>query len=335
MERRGKRICILATGGTIASVPGPKGLRPGLTGEGILALLPGAAELAETDCVELMALDSTNLLPGHWQRMAEAVWERREAYDGFVITHGTDTMAYSAGALSLMLEHVDCPVVFTGAQLPMEAAGSDAAGNLLSALHGAVSGRPGVYLAFGGMLHHGGAVRKMYSRSPIGFCSIQCPPVAEFTGERLIWRQPPQNPGGDFRLATDLDERVAVLKLVPGTDPELLKLMVDAGYHGILVEGYGAGGVPNGASSKDFLPALAYAVENNVSIVCTTQCVYDGAYLDTYEVGIRAMEMGAVSGGRLHLELLFPAVMLALAKSRERGNLARYLADVEGRLLQM
>ncbi|MBR4695655.1 MAG: asparaginase [Selenomonadaceae bacterium] len=231
-----KKICVIATGGTIASVPGPGGLRPGLPGERLLELAPGVAELADVDCVNLMALDSSNLLPEHWQKMAKAIAERRENYDGFVVTHGTDTMAYSAGALFLMLENIDRPVILTGAQLPMDAPGTDAARNVLAALHAALSGRPGVYLAFAGNLHAGGAVRKLYSRQLAGFGSIDRPVAAIFKDGCYEWQWQQPKTDGAFRLATDLDDHIAVLKLVPGTDPALLKLMVDAGYHAIIIE---------------------------------------------------------------------------------------------------
>ncbi|MBR6343734.1 MAG: asparaginase [Selenomonadaceae bacterium] len=329
-----KKICVIATGGTIASVPGPGGLRPGLPGERLLELAPGVAELADVDCVNLMALDSSNLLPEHWQKMAKAIAERRENYDGFVVTHGTDTMAYSAGALFLMLENIDRPVILTGAQLPMDAPGTDAARNVLAALHAALSGRPGVYLAFAGNLHAGGAVRKLYSRQLAGFGSIDRPVAAIFKDGCYEWQWQQPKTDGAFRLATDLDDHIAVLKLVPGTDPALLKLMVDAGYHAIIIEGYGAGGVPNSDSPKDFLPALSYAAEKNVRIICTTQCVYDGTYLDTYEIGIMAMQKGAISAGRLHPELLVPAVMLALAQRHDRAALEIYLRNVEEKLFR-
>jgi len=330
-----KRICVIATGGTIASVQGPDGLRPGLSGEGILALVPDVPGLAEVDCAELMSLDSSNLLPEHWQQMARAVAERREAYDGFVIIHGTDTMAYSAGALFLMLENIDRPVVLTGSQLPIGAPGTDAVQNLLTAIHGALSGVAGVFLAFAGNLHLAGAARKLYSRQLAGFGSIERPVAAIFKGSGYEWQWQPPGPQGDFRLSAELDDRVVVLKLVPGTDPDLLRLMVDAGYHAVIVEGYGAGGVPNGESPKDFLPALDYAAERNVRVVCTTQCVYDGAYLDTYEMGILAVKKGAVPGGRLHLELLAPAVMLALGQGRDRPALCAYLEAVERRIFRL
>lgn len=330
-----KRICVLATGGTIASVPGPDGLRPGLTGERLLALVPGLDEIAEADCVELMALDSSNLLPEHWRKMAEAVAVRREEYDGFVITHGTDTMAYSAGALFLMLEHIDRPVVFTGAQIPLGTAGTDGVQNLLAAFQGALSGRAGVFLAFGGKLHLGGAVRKMYSRQLAGFSSISRPAVALFKGDAYEWQWIPDAPKGKFHLVTEMDERVAVLKLVPGTDPSLLRLMVDAGYRAIIIEGYGAGGVPNDCSPKDFLPELSYGRKKNVRIVCTSQCVYDGAHLDTYETGVMALQKGALSGGRLHTEVLLPAVMIALARGGEHDAMKEYLEEVERRLFPL
>ena len=110
----GKHICLLATGGTIACEEGADGLRPVLTGEELLRAVPELARCGEIDVIELCSLDSSNLLPMHWQRMAQAIAERCGQYDGFVLTHGTDTMGYTAGALYYMLRGIGVPVALTG-----------------------------------------------------------------------------------------------------------------------------------------------------------------------------------------------------------------------------
>ena len=136
-----KKICLLATGGTIASEAGANGLRPQVAAARMLRLLPELKEVCQIEYRELMSLDSSNLLPEHWQRMACSVAELREDYDGFVISHGTDTMAYSASALYYMLENIDRPVVLTGAQIPIEDPRTDGKRNLLTAFRAAASGR--------------------------------------------------------------------------------------------------------------------------------------------------------------------------------------------------
>ena len=309
-----KRICVLATGGTIASRPTANGLMPALTGADILAMVPTLGERCDIDCVQLLQLDSTNLQPEHWQVMARAVAARREQYDAFVITHGTDTMAYSAAALYYMLENMDKPVVLTGSQLPAGVPGTDAEQNLLTAFAAALGGHAGVYLAFGGRMIYGNAARKLCTRQLTAFGSINRPPAGTYAGGRLNWLANVPAPTGTFQLPDQLDTRVGVLKIVPGLSPRLLEYMVDAGYRAIILEGYGLGGIPDQESPANFLPAFTYAQEHGCRLVCTTQCTYDGVDMDSYEMGVRAQQLGVEPGGDLTTEALLPQLMLELAE---------------------
>ncbi len=306
-----KKLCLLATGGTIASVAGKDGLRPGLSGEELLARA-GLAGLAELTAVELLALDSTNVAPEHWEKIARAVAERREEYDGFLLTHGTDTMAYTAAALSLLLENLDRPVVLTGSQLPIEVPGTDAVQNLRAAVFAARSGRPGVFVAFGGKILLAAACRKLYTENLVAFHPVNVPLLGELRGSEIHWWQAAEAPSGPFRLRGPLDTRVAVLKLTPGMDGKILTSLVDAGYRSIIVEGFGAGGVPTAGHS--LLPALDYAREKGVRIIGTTQCTFDGAHLNRYENGILAMQHGMLSGGEKTTEYLYAEEMLRLGR---------------------
>ena len=308
-----KKLCILATGGTIACRAGADGLRPGIAGAALMERMP-RVEGVEIQTVELFALDSSNLAPCHWQEMARAVAARRAAYDGFIITHGTDTMAYTAAALSLMLEHIDVPVVLTGSQLSIEEAGSDAEQNLLLAMHAAASSRAGVFVAFGGRLIEGGRARKLYTEQLAAFESINAPLAALFHGGQLHWQGEERPPEGAFCLHDALDTRVAVLKLTPGISSALLTALVDAGYRAVIVEGFGAGGVPTDAAKESFLAALDYARERDVAIIAATQCVYDGAHLSRYENGVLAQRRGAISGGAHTTEYLFAWAMVELGE---------------------
>ena len=313
-----KHICVLATGGTIASRPTPNGLMPALTGEDILAMVPDLREVCAIDCVQLLQLDSTNLQPEHWQRMARAVAERRTDYDAFVITHGTDTMAYSAAALSFMLENLDLPVVFTGSQLPAGVSGTDAEQNLLAAFHTALGGYAGVYIAFGGKVLFGDDARTLRTMQLTPFRNINRPLAGTYAGGRLTWFVEPQKPAGAFRLHEKLDTRVGVLKIVPGLPPKMLKAFVDAGFRAIILEGYGLGGIPDQESPQNFLPAFTYAKEHGCRLVCTTQCTYDGVDMDSYEMGVRAQQLGVEPGGRRTTEALLPKLMIELAEQTER-----------------
>ncbi len=309
-----KHICVLATGGTIASRPTPNGLMPALSGEDILAMVPDLRARCDIDCVQLLQLDSTNLQPEHWIRMARAVAERRTQYDAFVITHGTDTMAYSAAALHYMLENIDCPVVLTGSQLPAGVPGTDAEQNLLTAFHAALGGRAGVYIAFGGRVMFGNDARKLCTMQLTAFGNINRPLAGRFAGGRLTWLAGPSAQAGAFRLHDQLDTRVGVLKIVPGLPPRMLEAFVDAGFRAVILEGYGLGGIPDQESPMNFLPAFQYAKDHGCRLVCTTQCTYDGVDMDSYEMGVRAQQLGVEPGGTLTTEALLCKLMIELAE---------------------
>ena len=305
-----KRILMLATGGTIACEPSSDGLVPRLSGEAMLHHLGGADLPCLVEVRELMNLDSSNLQPEDWATMARAVADACGEYDGFVITHGTDTLAYTAAALHQMLRNLPKPVIITGSQLPLTAEGSDGPRNLRDAFFVACEGVPGVFVVFHGSVIDGARAKKMHTESFAAYASVNAP-LARITPEGVLWKEARPMPDGELELLTGLERRVCVLKLVPGTSPSLLDMMVDAGYRGIIIEGFGAGGVPND-SRGSFLPSIRRAVDRGVVIVCASQCVFDGVDLSRYPIGVLAARLGAVSGGDKTVETLTVRLMQAL-----------------------
>ena len=301
-----KKILLLATGGTIASRETEHGLRPTLSAEDMRAAI-GAKDGA-IEVMDLLSIDSTNIAPTHWQTVARKIAACRTDYDGFIVTHGTDTMAYTAAALHYMLDGLDRPVVLTGSQRPLGLTGSDAEENLRLAYRAARSGFAGVCLAFGERLIHGNAAKKMYSLADDAFRSI---------GRAEIDLTLPSAPTAPFRLHDALDERVAVIRLYPGMKPITIDAHIASGYRGIILEGYGLGSVPGDDAEESFLPSLDRARTRACTIVLTTQCIYDGADLSHYEVGIRAAQLGALSGGSLPIEALYARLMQLLAETPE------------------
>ena len=299
-----KKILLLATGGTIASRETEHGLRPALTAEDMRAAIGTTGSTIEV--VDLLSLDSTNIAPCHWQIIARKIAELRTNYDGFIITHGTDTMAYTAAALYYMLEHIDRPVILTGSQRPLGLAGSDAESNLRLAYEAACSSFAGVAVAFGGRLIHGNAAKKMYSLADDAFRSI---------GRPEIDLAAPSAPTAPFRLRDALDERVTVIRLYPGMKPITIDAHIASGYRGIILEGYGLGSVPGDDAEESFLPSLDRAKTRACTIVLTTQCIEGGADITHYEVGVRAAELGALSGGTLPIEALYARLMILLAET--------------------
>lgn len=301
-----KNILLIATGGTIASRETEHGLRPALSGEDMRAALGATGSAIEV--IDLLALDSTNIAPSHWQTIARKVADCRTDYDGFIITHGTDTMAYTAAALYYMLENIGRPVVLTGSQRPLGTDGSDAEENLRLAYEAACSGFAGVCLAFGGRLIHGNAAKKIHSLADDAFRSI---------GRAEIDLTVPSAPTAPFHLHDALDTRVAIIRLYPGMKPITIDAHIASGYRGIILEGYGLGSVPGDDAEESFLPTLARAKAHACTIVLTTQCTYDGADITRYEVGVRAAELGTLPGGTLPIEALYARLMQRLAETPE------------------
>ena len=311
-----KRILMLGTGGTIACVPSADGLVPALDGPAMIRLVPELEEVCAIETKQILNLDSSNLSPEHWQIIAKAIAANYENYDGFVITHGTDTMAYTAAALSQMLHNCQKPVVLTGAQLPIQAEGSDAPNNIYHAFLAATSPLKGVALVFGNLVIHGAHAKKLYTQNFNGFASINRQPLATISHNHLFWQKGALQGGGygegEFSINTQLETKIAVVKIIPGATPDILDYYVKKGYKGLIIEGFGAGGVPNG--DNNWLPKLEQVLKQGLQVVCTTQCLYDGVHLDTYPMGILAERMGARSAGLDTIETALIKLMQELTQ---------------------
>lgn len=311
-----KRILMLGTGGTIACVPSADGLVPALDAPAMIRLVPELEEVCAIETKQILNLDSSNLSPEHWQIIAKAIAANYENYDGFVITHGTDTMAYTAAALSQMLHNCQKPVVLTGAQLPIQAEGSDAPNNVYHAFLAATSPLKGVALVFGDLVIHGTHAKKLYTQNFNGFASINREPLATISHNHLFWQKGALQGGGygegEFSINTQLEAKIAVVKIIPGATPDILDYYVKKGYKGLIIEGFGAGGVPNG--DNNWLPKLEQVLQQGLQVVCTTQCLYDGVHLDTYPMGILAERLGTQSAGLDTLETSIVKLMQELAQ---------------------
>ena len=170
-----KRILLIGTGGTIASEVTEGGLAPELTTEQLLRHVPGISKICSVDCLQLLNLDSTNIGPGHWLQMARCLREHYGRYDGFVLTHGTDTMAYTAAALSYLVQGSPKPIVLTGAQRPIGFDSTDSKTNLSDAFRCASEDLPGVSIVFDGKVIPGTRAKKTRSKSFQAFSSINYP----------------------------------------------------------------------------------------------------------------------------------------------------------------
>lgn len=278
-----KKILLIGTGGTIASRPSEDGLYPALTSNDLVETVPEVFRFCSVDCIQVLNMDSTNIRPKDWLTISESIREKYLEYDAFVVTHGTDTMAYTAAGLSYLIQDSMKPIVLTGAQLPITEDNSDAGRNLIDAFLCAVDDRShGVMIVFSGSVIVGTRARKNYTQQFAAFRSMNYPEIARVQSGKVIWYIP-QTPSRPVKFYDTLNSNVGLLKLVPGMDETVLRFILDH-YDGVIVESFGVGGLPE---YSDFYAIIAEAVDKGKLIVMTTQVAYDGSHLDIYHVGHR------------------------------------------------
>lgn len=306
-----KKILLLTTGGTIASLPGGEGLEPRRSEVMELALeqLRGFYDITVED---VMCLDSSNMTPEQWQIIARRIFERRAGFDGIVVSHGTDTMAYTASAVTFMLPDIDKCVVFTGSQLPLADMLSDGPSNLRTAFAMAASGYPGVYLAFDRKVMLGCRAVKVRASGFSAFESVNARYAAQVTNRGLVVDErvlPVRR--GKARLCPEISENIFLLKLTPGLNPAVFDVLAAMGYKGIVIEAFGLGGV--NVLHKG-LRGIRRAVEDGISVVVTTQCLYDSADLRVYQVGTKLLELGVIQGRDMTSEAAMTKLMWAIGQ---------------------
>lgn len=277
-----KRILLIGTGGTIASEMGDNGLEPELTSRQLLRYVPDISGICEVDCTQLFSLDSTNIRPEHWLRIAGSIQQCYEKYDGFVISHGTDTMAYTASGLSYLIQNSRKPIVLTGAQKPIGYDTTDSKQNLRDAFTVAASGMSGVLLVFNGKIIMGTRARKTRSKSFEAFSSINYPIVGMVQDGRLIQYIRPEN-SAPTRFYHELDARVALLKLTPGIECGVLEYLLERS-SAVIIESFGVGGLPV-YETGSFYDTIKKGLDDGRTVVLTTQVENEGSDLSVYHVG--------------------------------------------------
>jgi len=306
-----KNILFLTTGGTIVCEATEDGLIPSLSGQDIIERMPELKTLGKITVQDVSKLDSSNIQPENWSQWAKIIGANYDKYDGFVLTHGTDTMAYTSSALSYMLINLGKPVVLTGSQVPLNMANSDARSNLDLAFTIATSDLSGVFIAFGNKVIKGDCAKKIFAKNFNAFESVNETPVLFFDKSGVKKNLPQKGVLGDFVVAEKIEPRVVAISVTPGLKPDIIDFAVAQGYKGIVLECFGAGGVAT--DKNDFLPAIKRAIKAGVRVVCVSQCLFDGVDLTLYPMGILAAQAGVESGGVMTLEAALTKLMVVLA----------------------
>lgn len=337
-----KNILILATGGTIVCSDHGQGLRPHYTVEDLLERMQPDLSGRKVVGRSVMNIDSSNMTPDAWLTIARQIVAAYEDYDGFVVTHGTDTMAYSSAALTYLLQGVDKPVILTGAQYSMADSKTDALQNLHDSLLLAGEDISGVFIVFDGKVINGTRAIKTKTRSYDAFESINYPPVARIKHNRIAYtesvrrvfarNQSSEKTGTNrINLVSGLEENIMVLKLFPGLHPKIFDFIRD-NYRGVIIESYGTGGIST--EILDLAGRVGELVEAGIVVAITTQCLKEGVDLQVYEVGRKLPLEKIIYARDINTDALVPKLMWAMGKTEVFTEIKRLVeTPVKGDLI--
>ena len=297
-------------------------LAPDVYTKDLVAELPVLRKIAEIETRILYNLDSSDLQPHHWVGMARTIHEAFYGqaseedidvrYDGAVIVHGTDTMAYTASALSFLLPGLDRPVILTGSQAPLLDVRTDARANLVDACHLATMKIPEVGIAFSSQLLRGCRAKKLDAWGMSAFGSPSCPPLAELgIGVEIAPHVLP--PRAAVPFDDRIEPRVFLLRTFPGLDPSVLAAILARDVRGLVIEAYGAGNVPRLENS--LVPAIEAATRKGVPVVIVSQSPRGAVDLGRYEGGAAAARAGAISAGDMTSEAALTKLMIEVGRA--------------------
>ena len=329
-------ILLIYTGGTIGmKADGVDGVLRPFDFSQILSEVPELGKFACKIDYEVFSplIDSSDVEPGMWQRLASIIFERYDEYDGFVILHGTDTMAYSASALSFMLENLSKPVIFTGSQLPVGAPRTDGKENLVSAVEIASAKSPDgkaripeVAIYFGSKLLRGNRSTKVNSESFEAFDSPNMEPLAQaginirYNDKLLL-----PVPTAPLRLHKELDTRVSILKIHPGITPGVVRnILLGEDTRAVIIETYGAGNAP---SNPWFLDLVRQASAQGKILVNVTQCFAGTVDMSIYANGKCMEQCGVISGRDSTTECMLAKLFYLLGAGLDNESIKEKLSE--------
>lgn len=310
------KVLIVYTGGTIGMVQDENGSLKPFPMDHIYDLVPELRKCSyKIDTCQMERLiDSSNMTPSFWVDLAEIIEQQYDNYDGFVILHGTDTMAYTASALSFMFKNLSKPIILTGSQLPMGVLRTDGRENIICALELASCREtyiPEVCLFFENHLYRGNRSTKVSAENFDAFCSFNYPSLVKaginFSFKPHLFMPKPTAP---MEVRKQFDRNIVVLKLFPGITPEIVNAVLHAeGLHGVIIETFGSGNAP---TERWFLDAVKDAIERDIIVMNVTQCKAGAVIMGQYEASCELSQIGVIGGNDITIEAAVTKMMYLL-----------------------
>lgn len=331
-----KKILLLQTGGTIAMDIADDG-NPRLDvtkgSDIIYREIPELSEIAEIVILSPFFEDSSDVAREQWQLLIQCVQQNYKQYDGFVILHGTDTMAYTASALSFGIQNLGKPVILTGSQVPMANIRSDARRNLVNAIEIATMPLPEVAICFNDFVYRGNRTTKMSIGDFDAFASPNYPPLAEI-GLNIELNVKKSANTRALNCFTDFSDNIFLLKIYPGLSPRFLQRLDLSEVEVLVIETFGSGNFPQ-SEVNSLLPFLERCISENILLVFTSQAAYDAVDLSKYESGRKAAELGAIGAGDMTTEATLTKIMYLLNVCSSQDELKqRIQTNIAGELTE-
>jgi L-asparaginase len=285
----------------------------------LFELAPRAKEICDIDVQFVDNIDSSNMVHTHWERISTIISEHYNDYDGFVITMGTNTMAYCSAALSFALHGIGKPVILTGAQIPAEAISTDARNNFVNALRLSTMDLSGVYVVFGSKIIRGCRAKKVSESELDAFKTFNQKDFGEIgVGTLFNFRQPRHS--NAFTPRCTFDDRVICLTSIPGLQSDIITHLIDMDMKGIIIRAYGSGDIP-----YSFLPSLNYAKEKHIPVLITTQCPGGATVMGVNDVGLKALDAGAIQAFDMCMEAMSTKLMWLLGQKAPYSDIKRLM----------
>ena len=319
-----KNILLITTGGTIASLESDVGLVPAMASDQLLSHVPEVRNICAVSTVQLYNLDSTNMKPEYWLNVANYIASVYDKYDGFVITHGTDTMAYAAAMLHYLIQNSPKPIVLTGAQIPIEKRDTDARENLSDAfMYASDDNACGVHIVFDNKIIAATRARKTHSKSFNAFSSMDYPDIGFVRGGKVKYYIK-ENLTGPVKFYNEIDSSVVVVKLIPGMRADIFDYVADK-CHAVIIESFGVGGIPY-YDNDEFVEKIEYLISKGVRIIISTQVPHEGSDMTVYQVGLRIKQKYKIPEAYdMTTETLVAKTMWALPQTKTAAEFSRLL----------